>query len=93
MNRSPFARKMFVISHILCFGCYSPLHSVTNFTQKLVCREKDYGMAHPTGMHGTYKYKGKAKTNTNAAPHMSNGCMKCDEASKHSIEVLSLSVA
>ena len=92
MNKSPFARKMSVISHKLCFGCYSPSHSVTNCTQKFVCREKDCGLAHPTGMHGTHKYKGKAKSNTNAAPHISNGCTKCDEASEDSIEVLSLSV-
>ncbi len=92
MNKSPFARKMFVISHKLCFGCYSPAHSVTNCTQKLVCREKDCGFAHPTGMHGTHKYKGKAKSNTEAAPHISNGCTKCDENSEDSIEVLSLSV-
>ena len=91
-NKSPFARKMFVVSHKLCFGCYSPLHSVTNCTQKLVCREKDCGLAHPTGMHGTHKYKGKAKSNTNAAPHISNGCTKCDEASEGSIEVLAFSV-
>ena len=68
------------------------MHSVTNCTQKLVCREKDCGLSHPTGMHGTHKFKGKAKSTTNAAPHISNGCTKCDDASEDSIEVLSLSV-
>ena len=46
------------------------MHSVTNCTQKLVCREKDCGLSHPTGMHGTHKFKGKAKSTTNAAQAM-----------------------
>ena len=92
MNRSPFARKMFVISHKLCFGCYSPSHTVTNCTQKLVCREKDCGMSHPTGMHGTHRIKGKAKTSTNDVSQINNGCTKCDDANDVSAEVLSLSV-
>ena len=92
MNRSPFARKMFVIAHKLCFGCYSPLHNVTKCTQKLVCREKGCGMSHPTGMHGTHKFKGKAKASTNDSSQINNGCTKCDDANEVSAEVLSLSV-
>ena len=92
MNRSPFARKMCISSHKLCFGCYSPLHNVTNCTQKLVCREKDCGMSHPTGMHGTQKVKGKAKASMNDVSQINNGCTKCADASEVSAEVLSLSV-
>ena len=92
MNRSPFARKMFVISHKLCFGCYSPSHCVTDCTQKLACRRPDCGMSHPTGMHGTHRFKGKAKTSTNDVSLINNGCTKCDDPNKVSAEVLSLSV-
>ena len=92
MNRSPFARNMFVISHKLCFGCYSPSHNVTNCAQKLLCREKDCGMSHPKGMHGTHRIKGKAKTSMNNVSQINNGCTKCDDANKVSAEFLSLSV-
>ena len=49
-------------------------------------------MSYPTGMHGTHRFKGKAKTSTNDVSRINNGCTKCDDSNKVSAEVLSLSV-
>ena len=92
MNRSPSARKMSVISRKFCFGCCSPSHNVTNCTQKLVCREKDCGMSHRTGMHGTHRIKGKTKTSMSNVSQINNGCTKCDHANEIAADVLSRSV-
>ena len=43
-------------------------------------------------MHGTQKFKGKAKASTNDSSQINNGCTKCDDFNKVSAEVLSLRV-
>ena len=54
LAKSSYARKMFVISKKLCFGCYSSDHTVVDCPQKRVCSKEDCGGSHPLGMHGTH---------------------------------------
>ena len=90
LAKSPYARKMFVISKKLCFGCYSSDHTVVECPQKRICNKEDCGGSHPLGMHGTHKFKPKAKNQTSEAKSSdrrenSNGCTKASESGTSSL--------
>ena len=101
LAKSSYARKMFVISKKLCFGCYSSDHTVGDCPQKRVCSKEGCGGSHPLGMHGTHKFKPKAKNHTSEAKsndrtEISNGCTKGSESGTSSLgtngSIMSLSV-
>eukprot|EP00795_Rhopilema_esculentum_P001046 gene1046-15376_t len=86
---------MFVISKRLSFGCYSSDHTVVDCPQKRVCSEEDCGGFHPLGMHGTHKFKSKAKNHTSEVKSsdrrkISNGCTKANESGTSSLGTKSM---
>ena len=90
-----------MISKKLCFGCYSSDHTVGDCPQKRVCTKEDFGGSHPLGMHGTLKFKPRAKNHTsetksNDRREISNGCTKASKSGISSLgtngSIMSLSV-
>ena len=86
LAKSPYCRKMFVVSKRLCFGCYSSEHSLSNCQKKRVCQKENCGGAHPTALHGTHKFKVRKKSSkessgTQSIKEVSNSCTKASEES------------
>ena len=86
LAKSPYHRKLFVVSKRLCFGCYSSEHSLSNCQRKRVCQQENCGGAHPTALHGTHKFKvrnksSKESSGTTSSKEISNGCTKASEES------------
>ena len=61
LRKSPYGRKMFVMSKRLCFGCYTPDHNIKNCPIKRMCQKEGCGVDHHDhgSLHGSFKLKSK----------------------------------
>ena len=86
LAKSPYYRKMFVVSKRLCFSCYSSEHSLKNCQKKRAYQQEKCGGAHPTALHGTHKFKVRNKSpkessGLTSSKYISNSCTKASEES------------